>query len=79
MNAVLLRLQTLVVAGGVDWSHLASTELLRPGTSSWTTAASLPYTVFGLRSASLAGSLYISGGEVNNGVRLKGECCQLPG
>ena len=68
------------MAGGVGRSgYLASTELLRPGASSWTSAASLPYAALGLRSASLAGSLYISGGEVNNGVRLKGECCQLPG
>ena len=65
-----------MVAGGWDGSYLASTELLRPGASSWTTAASLPYTVFGLRSASLAGSLYISGGGHHN---CKGECSQQPG
>ena len=53
-----------MVAGGVGGSgYLASTELLRPGASSWTTAASLPYAAEGLSSASLAGSLYLSGGR----------------
>ena len=69
-----------MVAGGYDWSshhYLASTELLRPGASSWTTAASLPYAADGLRSASLAGSLYISGGF--NGDNRKGERGQQPG
>ena len=65
-------LQTLVVAGGWSGSrYLSSTELLSPGDSSWTTAASLPYAAWGLRSASLAGSLYISGGY-NEG-EFKGE------
>ena len=71
-----------MVAGGVGGSdYLASTELLRPGASSWTTAASLPYTAVGLRSASLAGSLYISGGNDSNFYERarKGECGQQPG
>ena len=49
-----------MVAGGF---RSDSTELLRPGASSWTTAASLLYEAWGLRSASLAGSLYLSGGR----------------
>ena len=62
----------------MDGSSLASTELLRPGASSWTTAASLPYAAIGLGSASLAGSLYISGGY-GGGEYHKGECGQQPG
>ena len=69
-----------MVAGGSRGSGLLfSTELLRPGASSWTYAASLPYYARGLRSTSLAGSLYISGGEDNNFNERKGECGQQPG
>ena len=68
-----------MVAEGYDGSHyLASTELLRPGASSWTAAASLPYAAFGLGSASLTGSLYLSGGD-SYGDSRKGECGQQPG
>ena len=65
-----------MVAGGYDGSG-PSTELLRPGASSWTAAASLPYAAWGLGSASLAGSLYISGGY-SSGEYRKGECSQQP-
>ena len=70
--------QTLIVAGGWNGSRLDTTELLRPGASSWTTAASLPYAAFGLGSASLTGSLYLSGGDSYGDYR-KGECDQQPG
>jgi len=55
--------ETLIVAGGWHGSRLSSTELLRPGASAWSTAASLPIgQAYNMRSAHLAGSLYLSGG-----------------
>ena len=66
-----------MVAGGYGSGHfLASAELLRPGASSWTTAAALPYAAEGLRSASLAGRLYVSGGhyQPGSGYNSRGEC-----
>ena len=56
-------LQTLIVAGGWHGSRLSSTEILRPGASAWSFAASLPIgQAYNMRSASLAGTLYLSGG-----------------
>ena len=68
-----------MVAGGYGSDRLSSTELLRPGDSSWTLAASLPYAAVSLRSASLAGSLYLSGGKDDFNYERKGECGQQPG
>ena len=67
-------LQTLIVAGGWHGSRLSSTELLRPGASAWSTAASLPIgQAYNMRSAHLAGSLYLSGGT-QAGHYFQGEC-----
>ena len=69
-----LSLQSLVVAGGWGVSgSLYSTELLRPGASAWTSAASLPNQAWGMGSASLAGRLFLSGGRNDDGDYWKGD------
>jgi hypothetical protein len=56
--------QVLVVAGGEDarsW-YLATTEVLVAGSPAWALAGRLPSARQGLRGASLAGRLYMTGG-----------------
>ena len=44
-----IMLQILLVTGGYGDKILSSTEILTPGASKWTQAASLPMAVGGLR------------------------------
>ena len=58
-----LHFKVLLVAGGYGRSSnvLSSTEVLTPGSSTWSLSTPLPRQVYGLRCATTGGLLYATG------------------
>ena len=56
----------MIVAGGIDdfsynYDHLSSTEILKPGDSSWTSLTELPSKMSGIKSLYLGNTIYLTG------------------